>query len=328
MARARDFPENGELVVCTVTRVKNFGAFVTLDEYDQKEGFIHVRDVTTGWVKYIRDYVREGQKVVCKVLGVDSQKGHIDLSLKSVNDHQKRERIQQWKNEKKADKLLEIVAERMGIAPDAAFDMFGRRLLEDYGTLYEAFEAVVSVPEEFADYYRGGEWVGDFIEVAGENIAPPAVQIDGVLEMASSAPDGVVLIREALEAGIAAGGDADVSITSIGSPRYRVVVRAGEYKEAEEVMKTVADTAIRSLLSGGGTAVLKRESRCHARENPPLHGVREVHPPRVRPGLRRAHRAPGAGQVLARGQVREVQAHGGEGGSGRAASLGTTGSRC
>lgn len=94
MARARDFPENGELVVCTVTRVKNFGAFVTLDEYDQKEGFIHVRDVTTGWVKYIRDYVREGQKVVCKVLGVDSQKGHIDLSLKSVNDHQKRERIQ------------------------------------------------------------------------------------------------------------------------------------------------------------------------------------------------------------------------------------------
>lgn len=261
MARARDFPENGELVVCTVTRVKNFGAFVTLDEYDQKEGFIHVRDVTTGWVKYIRDYVREGQKVVCKVLGVDSQKGHIDLSLKSVNDHQKRERIQQWKNEKKADKLLEIVAERMGIAPDAAFDMFGRRLLEDYGTLYEAFEAVVSVPEEFADYYRGGEWVGDFIEVAGENIAPPAVQIDGVLEMASSAPDGVVLIREALEAGIAAGGDADVSITSIGSPRYRVVVRAGEYKEAEEIMKTVADTAIRSLLSGGGTAVLKRESR-------------------------------------------------------------------
>ena len=89
MSRARGFPENGELVVCTVTSVKNFGAFVTLDEYDNKEGFIHVRDVATGWVKYIRDYIREGQKIVCKVLGVDSQKGHTDLSLKSVNDHQK-----------------------------------------------------------------------------------------------------------------------------------------------------------------------------------------------------------------------------------------------
>jgi len=114
MPRVSEFPEEGELVVCTVQNVKNFGAFVTLDEYGNKEGFVHVRDVATGWVKYIRDYIREGQKVVCKVLGVDTSKGHIDLSLKSVNEHQRREKIQQWKNETKAQKLLEIVAERLG----------------------------------------------------------------------------------------------------------------------------------------------------------------------------------------------------------------------
>ena len=66
MPKASEFPEEGELVVCTVQNVKNFGAFVTLDEYGNKEGFIHVRDVATGWVKYIRDYVREGQKIVYK----------------------------------------------------------------------------------------------------------------------------------------------------------------------------------------------------------------------------------------------------------------------
>lgn len=261
MAMARGLPETGELVVCTVTRVKNFGAFVSLDEYDDKEGFIHVRDVATGWVKYIRDYIREGQKVVCKVLGVDSQKGHIDLSLKAVNDHQKRERIQQWKNEKKADKLLEIVAERMGITPEQAFDMFGRRLVEEYGTLYDAFEAVVAVPEEFAEYFKPGEWVDDFIAVAQENISVSLVQIDAVLEMTSSAPDGVVKIRNALVAGLEAAPDEDVAITSVGSPRYRVVVKAGEYKEAEDVMKAVTTAAIDSLTSEGGVAVLKRESK-------------------------------------------------------------------
>ena len=139
MSRVRGFPENGELVVCTVKNVKNFGAFVTLDEYDDKEGFVHVRDVATGWVKYIRDFIREGQKIVCKVLGVDSSKGHIDLSLKSVNEHQKREKIQQWKNEKKAEKLVEIVAERMNISVDEAYDMFGNELLEVSETLYGAF---------------------------------------------------------------------------------------------------------------------------------------------------------------------------------------------
>lgn len=261
MSRARGYPENGELVVCTVTSVRNFGAFVTLDEYDNKEGFIHVRDVATGWVKYIRDYIREGQKTVCKVLGVDSQKGHIDLSLKAVNDHQKREKIQQWKNERKAEKLFEIVAKKLGMGIDAAYDDFGDRLLQEYGNLYDAFEAVVSETEAFKAYFSGGDWVDAFVEVATDNISPPSVQIDATLEMTSSAPNGVVLIRNALMKGLKAAGDDDVEITSVGSPRYRLVVSASDYKDAEEILKKVSDAAIKSLTKAGGTAVLKRESK-------------------------------------------------------------------
>src|SRR5882762_11961032 len=138
-ARGYDWPDEGELVVCTVTNVKNFGAFVTLDEYESKEGFIHIAEVSSGWIKYIRDYVREGQKVVCKVLKVDQEKGHIDLSLKAVNDHQRREKIQEWKNEQKAEKLLSIVAERLGKPVDALWQEFGYKLLDTFGTLYRAF---------------------------------------------------------------------------------------------------------------------------------------------------------------------------------------------
>lgn len=260
MSRVRGFPEHGELVVCTVKNVKNFGAFVTLDEYDDKEGFVHVRDVATGWVKYIRDYIREGQKIVCKVLGVDSSKGHIDLSLKSVNEHQKREKIQQWKNEKKAEKLVEIIAERMGISVDDAYDLFGNDLLGTYETLYGAFEAAVADPEDFLEDFSG-DWLDTFFEVAKENVVPPSVQIDGILEMTSSAPDGMERVKHALMAAVAAGGEADVEITCVGCPKYRVVVNAAEYKEAEEVMRLVSNAAINDLVSNGGTATLKRESK-------------------------------------------------------------------
>src|SRR3989337_4089841 len=136
-----EFPEEAELVVCTVKDVKNFGAFVTLDEYEGKEGFIHIAEVSSGWIKYIRDYVREGQKVVTKVLRVDKGKGQIDLSLKAVNEHQRREKIQEWKNDQKAEKLLSIVAERLGKPVDAAWQEFGYHLLEAFGTLYRAFQA-------------------------------------------------------------------------------------------------------------------------------------------------------------------------------------------
>ncbi len=260
MSRVRGFPENGELVVCTVKSVKNFGAFVTLDEYDDKEGFVHVRDVATGWVKYIRDFIREGQKIVCKVLGVDSSKGHIDLSLKSVNEHQKREKIQQWKNEKKAEKLVEIIAERMSISVDDAYDVFGNELLEVYETLYGAFESVVSDPEEFLEDFSG-DWIETFIEVAKENVAPPMVQIDGILEMSSSAPNGMELVKNALLKGLEAADGADVEINCVGCPKYRVVVNASEYKEAEEVMRIVTTCAIDDITANGGAAALKRESK-------------------------------------------------------------------
>lgn len=260
MSRAKGFPEYGELVVCTVTNVKNFGAFVTLDEYDDKEGFVHIRDVATGWVKYIRDYIREGQKIVCKVLGVDSKKGQIDLSLKSVNEHQKREKIQIWKNDKKAEKLVEIIAERMSITEDEAYHMFVDELVETYETLYGAFESVVADPNGFLEDFSG-EWVETFIEVAKENVAVSSVQIDGTLIMTSAAPNGVVLIRDALEAGLVAGEGYDVGISCIGCPKYRILVKAGDYKEAEEIMKNVSAAAVDKLVAAGGSATLKRESK-------------------------------------------------------------------
>ena len=72
------WPEIGDLVVCTVVNVVDFGAFVQLDEYAKKEGLIHISEVASGWVKYIRDHVREGQKIVCKVLNVDPGRSHIE----------------------------------------------------------------------------------------------------------------------------------------------------------------------------------------------------------------------------------------------------------
>ena len=260
MARANEFPEEGELVVCTVQSVKNFGAFVTLDEYDAKEGFIHIRDVATGWVKYIRDFVREGQKIVCKVLGVDASKGHIDLSLKSVNEHQKREKIQQWKNENKADKLLGIVAERLGTTLEKCYDDFGYRLIETFGTLYGAFEQCAANEKALDEEGFEGDWKGSFIEVAKENVTPPYVQIDGYLDLSCPLPDGVNRIKAALLHG-KESTEGQLKIQYIGAPRYRVVMIAPDYKTAEEELKKVTENIITDVKECGGEAGFRREAK-------------------------------------------------------------------
>ena len=62
------YPEEGELVVVTVYSVKQNGADVSLDEYEDVKGFIFIGEIASGWIKNIRRFVREGQRLVCKVM--------------------------------------------------------------------------------------------------------------------------------------------------------------------------------------------------------------------------------------------------------------------
>ena len=257
MARNADFPEVGDLVVCSVANVKNFGAFCTLDEYEGKEGFIHVRDVATGWVKYIRDHVREGQKIVCKVLAVDLERGHIDLSLKQVNEHQKREKIQEWKNEKKADKLLEIVSSKVGKTMEEAWAEAGDKLVEEFGTLYNAFEQVTVAPDSLKEAGLDRKWAAAVIEVAKENIQTPTVTIDGLLEMTNPKGDGIDHVKKALAAGRDDEGAIDIHY--IGAPRYRISVAATDYKEAEQLLKTAVGKVTAAVEKSGGSVTFKRK---------------------------------------------------------------------
>lgn len=256
--KKEDFPEEGDFVVCTVHNVKSFGAFVLLDEYDGKEGFIHVAEVSPGWIKYIRDFIRERQKVVCKVLKVNPEKGHIDLSLKQVNEHQRREKIHQWKDSQKAEKLLELVANKLGKPIEECYSEFGEKLIDAYGSLYRAFEeALVNKKSLTKKGFKGG-WVQAFMEVAADNIVPPYVTIGGQLEIECPLPDGVLHVRDSLLKA-ESSEDADVVVQYIGAPRYRITVKSTDYKSAEEELEKAVERAVKHISKCGGTGTFHRE---------------------------------------------------------------------
>ena len=86
--KKQGFPEEGELVLCTVTSVQFHSVFVDIDEYG-KGGMIHISEVSPGRIRNIRDFVREGKVIVCKVLKIHPDRGHIDLSLRRVSQAQR-----------------------------------------------------------------------------------------------------------------------------------------------------------------------------------------------------------------------------------------------
>ncbi len=231
----KNIPDVGDLVVVTVKEVKNYGAIVYLDEYGGISGFVHITEVATGWIKHIKDYLRVNQRTVCKVLNVDKSRNHVDLSLKRVNDHQKREKIEEWKNEQKAYKLLDMLFEESNIHENNEKLSIEDMLISEYGTIYDAFYDAASNKDFFNDVDI--KWKENFINIAKNNITIPMVKIGGYMEMYSLASNGICLIKDVL----ASVKNDSVEIIYVGAPKYKISVTGEDYKYAEDVLKNTLE---------------------------------------------------------------------------------------
>lgn len=258
--KKQDFPSEGDLVICTITKVFSHGAFARLDEYRDREGFIHISEVASTWIKNIRDFVREGQKTVAKVLSIDKAKGHVDLSVRRVGDAQRKNKNQAWKRDQKADKLLELVAKKVGKSLDEAYDAVGFKLEEEYGEIYAGLEEISVRGEEVLNGVEK-EWVKPLLEFVKENVEFPLVEITGYLMLTCPLSDGVEQIKKTLVDARDKNQIEDVKldIRYVGSPKYAVHVTAPDYKLAEEVLRDVADDVIETLQSRGGSGRFLRE---------------------------------------------------------------------
>ena len=254
------YPTRGELVIGTVTRVLDFGAFISLDEYENKEGLVHISEIAPGWIKDIRDYVKKGQKVVCKVLDINPKRGHIDLSIKDVNDRQRREKMQQWKSEQRAFKWMEIAGEKVGIQRKELVDI-GRKLLKEFETIYGAFEEAAFEGYEVLTKVTGEELAKVIEEIGKENIKPHKIKIRGYFELMSNAPDGIERIKKALmEIYSVKAENADVKVEYVGAPRYRITLEGEDYKSAEKILKKITNKVIKKIKKLGGEGNFVREA--------------------------------------------------------------------
>lgn len=262
MVRKRqEWPDEGELIVGTVYKVLNYGAFVKLEEYYGKEAFIHISEVSSGWVKNIRDHVRENQKIVSRVLRVNPKKGHVDASLKRIREDQRTKKIQQWKIEQKAEKFLELAAKSLDKSLDEAYDEVGYELMDIFGDVYGAFETAadegaVSLAEEGID----AAWAVAIEEVAQKNITPPEVHISGYVDIKTFVPDGVDVIIEALKAAEDNGDEEEeISVQCVGAPRYRITVKSTDYILAEKSLKEAANRCIEVVEASDGNGSFLRD---------------------------------------------------------------------
>ena len=254
-------PDEGALVVCTVTEVKQNGAYVDLDEFSGIRGFIFIGEVASGWIKNIRGFVRDGQRLICKVLRVRRDGESLELSLKSVSEERRRARLQQWKNEQRANQLMKVLGEKAGW-DDEKTNATVRELSEAFETLYSAFEEAALHPNSIADAGFEGDWIADFIEISVENIIPPFVEIRGAFKLSVEDKEGIDIIRAGLLAAEGCSDDeAEIEVFCYydGAPSYRIELKAPDFKTGEEVWDNATTSCIKIITDAGGQASAQRD---------------------------------------------------------------------
>lgn len=252
MTKPPEFPEVGDLVIGTVSDVFPYGAFVKLDEYN-KVGMIHIKEISSAWVKNIRNHVREGQKVVTKVLKVVPDRGHIDLSLRRTTAQQRKWKIQQYKRKKKADKLLEYYAQEYNLNTEELEKNIVNPIEQKYDTILEGMEEIIRnkelieiIPEKYRE---------SFYELLLANVEIPSVEITGYLDITCAHRNGIEIIKHALM-DIEGNG---VTVQLVGTPRYMVKVEAEDYKTAEEILKTTHETVEEAIVNQDGEVKFYRK---------------------------------------------------------------------
>ncbi len=263
MAQEHELPDKGEIVLATVSRLMDHGAYVTLDEYGGMQGFLHVSEIAPGWIRSVSKFVQPDEKKVLLVKRVNAERGDVDLSLKQVSNDQKKKKLLEVKRYEKGQTLLNSVKEKASLT-DAELEKLEDRLYSKNDSVYDAFVAVARDGITTLSSLKLDKGVLDAITEACAKIKLSSVEIRGILKIKVPTSNGVETIIKALTGATKKNKLANVSY--IGAPKYRLSLSAPDFKTAEKELKPIlAD--IQSAIGKKGTYEFTREESKKVRED-------------------------------------------------------------
>jgi len=240
----KEFPDVGELVIGTVKKIAEHGAYVYLDEYDL-EAFAPTQEIIQSWFHTIRDYVKEGNKTVFKVISVNPRMRVVEVSLKRVRVDEKEKKLLLYRHKVRVLKMLEIAMKKLGRPPEEALNVLWY-LEEQFGDPFKVFEEVVKTGPHVVDELELDQQLKELIvELARQQVEVPPTKISGILKAVSVEGDGAEKIKAALSElaktiqekfpGIS------VRIYVVGPPRYRIDLTGQAPKQVEAAFTEVGN---------------------------------------------------------------------------------------
>jgi translation initiation factor 2 subunit 1 len=234
---AQKYPERDELVLATVTKIMPYGAFLSLKEYEGVEAFMHISEVAPRWIKNIHEFISVGQTHVVRVHRIDLEKAQVDVSLKRVNEEEKKRKIEGVKRHTRAKKLLGVAIKNA--KSKKAPEKLEEEILAQYETLYDFLEDVRDEGEKaFEGIDAKGALHDEIVGIVKKSVKKPIIEVSRIIIIKCYEPDGVGAIKSAL-------GKVDAHY--LGPGKYRVKLTAEDYKSANKKMDKLVGSVEKGL---------------------------------------------------------------------------------
>ncbi|MBU0459685.1 MAG: S1 RNA-binding domain-containing protein [Nanoarchaeota archaeon] len=236
--KRKGLPEVEEIVLCKVTKIFPNSVFVDLLEFNDS-GMVHISEVSPGRIRNLRDYVSIGRQIVCKVLYLDRERGHIDLSLRRVNSTQRREKLDEIKQELKAESLVKNLAKKLNKPVAQLYQQMAEKVFKEYSHLYLCFRDVVSGDVKLEKMGIEDKVAQEFTQAILDKFKPDKISIQGEIRLKTYHADGVEKIKDVLSQ--IEKVSPKISLSYLGAGRYKLIIEDVDYAPAEENLEEVLE---------------------------------------------------------------------------------------
>jgi translation initiation factor 2 subunit 1 len=248
----------GDLLVCRVKEITDFGLLLDNEQMASKEIFLHVSEIPKEMD--LQDF-KEGQVVVVKVTKISRTGERIFVSMKQLSKSEARLTLRKWRAEKRALEILNEVAEKFSIPNDALEDA-KEKLAERYGSITEALRVAVMEGENILARTRISDEAREALyELAAKELIRKEAVRRILVQLYFLDKYGIENLKSVFEE-IEKKRTKDVMIEArvVAAPRYSITIYSHKPKKLKKIAEEVIEKLNEEAKERGGVFKVLKES--------------------------------------------------------------------
>lgn len=255
MIQQNKIPKPKSLVIAQIDKIEGYGAYCKLIEFDNTEAFIPLKEVSTGWIKNIHEFLHKGRTIVCRVIYIDSQKGTIDISLKRVTSKDSKDKISEYNLEKRICSLFEQAIKKSDLLKQKS--TLTKTVLSEFETYINFHKNMIENTTQFKKSTLPKLLKLTYTEITKANQKRKKYIVSYTIKIINyNTEKGINEIKDTL----AEITKKEINIKYLGAPKYTFSTTGSDYVDAEKKIKK-AIIILKSNIKNGVIEVTKNKNK-------------------------------------------------------------------